>query len=67
MHGEGRLVRRGEAGQVERGAVEALREQLGNLAKQLLPEMVGLVDAFGFSDWELDSAVGLVRTLANVG
>lgn len=38
-------------------AIEALREQLNSLAKQLLPEMVGLVDAFGFSDWELDSAV----------
>lgn len=39
------------------GAIEALREQLNSLAVRLLPEMIGLVDAFGFSDWELDSAV----------
>jgi hypothetical protein len=31
-------------------------------ARVLLPELVGLTDAFGFSDWELDSVVSPVST-----
>lgn len=38
--------------------LEALREAARAAAKELLPHAVGLVDAFGFSDWELDSTLG---------
>ncbi|GAA5870580.1 hypothetical protein JCM3774_003713 [Rhodotorula dairenensis] len=38
-------------------SLELLREALDQQAKALLPELVGLTDAFGFSDWELDSVV----------
>ncbi|GAA5989874.1 hypothetical protein JCM10908_002357 [Rhodotorula pacifica] len=37
--------------------LELLREALDKQARSLLPELVGLTDAFGFSDWELDSVV----------
>lgn len=39
------------------GPIEALRAQVNDLARQLLPELVGLVDAFAFSDWDLNSEV----------
>ena len=38
-------------------ALEVLRDALDKQARVLLPELVGLTDAFGFSDWELDSIV----------
>ncbi|TKA50277.1 hypothetical protein B0A53_06349 [Rhodotorula sp. CCFEE 5036] len=38
-------------------ALEVLRDALDKQARVLLPELVGLTDAFGFSDWELDSVV----------
>ncbi|SCV72991.1 BQ2448_6916 [Microbotryum intermedium] len=38
--------------------VEALRALVNAHAQALLPEAVGLVDAFNFSDWELDSTAG---------
>ncbi|KAM0786049.1 hypothetical protein ACM66B_006860 [Microbotryomycetes sp. NB124-2] len=40
------------------GPAEALREQISKLAKEILPESVGLTDAFNFSDWELDTVLG---------
>ncbi|KAK7014211.1 acyl-coenzyme A oxidase [Favolaschia claudopus] len=36
-----------------------LRLAVARLCKELLPEAIGLSDAFGFSDWELDSALGV--------
>lgn len=36
---------------------ETLRAQIDDLAQKLLPELVGLTDSFGFSDWDLDSEV----------
>ncbi len=38
-------------------ALEVLHDALDKQASVLLPELVGLTDAFGFSDWELDSVV----------
>ncbi|KIY64727.1 peroxisomal oxidase [Cylindrobasidium torrendii FP15055 ss-10] len=37
----------------------AVRRALNTYCLHVLPEAVGLVDAFGFSDWELDSALGV--------
>ncbi|KAJ7918317.1 peroxisomal oxidase [Mycena leptocephala] len=42
-----------------RDPTRALRLAIANLCGELLPEMIGLTDAFGFSDWELDSALGV--------
>ncbi|CEQ41721.1 SPOSA6832_03472, partial [Sporobolomyces salmonicolor] len=39
--------------------IDLLRLELDQLAQQLLPELVGLTDSFGFSDWELDTVVRL--------
>ncbi|KAJ7038971.1 peroxisomal oxidase [Mycena alexandri] len=36
-----------------------LRLVIAGLSKELVPEAIGLTDAFGFSDWELDSALGV--------
>ncbi|KAG8849569.1 hypothetical protein FRB96_000719 [Tulasnella sp. 330] len=38
--------------------VQDLRTTISQLCVDLLPELIGLTDAFGFSDWELDSALG---------
>ncbi|CAL1698461.1 unnamed protein product [Somion occarium] len=37
----------------------SLRAAIKNLCLKLLPESIGLTDAFGFSDWELDSSLGV--------
>ncbi|GAA6011611.1 hypothetical protein JCM10207_002678 [Rhodosporidiobolus poonsookiae] len=39
--------------------VEQLRAAVDDAARALLPELIGLTDAFGFSDWELDSVAGM--------
>lgn len=35
-------------------ACRALRLEIQRLCLELLPQAIGLTDAFGFSDWELD-------------
>ncbi|KAI0027723.1 peroxisomal oxidase [Vararia minispora EC-137] len=35
-----------------------LRAAITRLCLDLLPEVIGLTDAFGFTDWQLDSALG---------
>ncbi|KAI0772371.1 peroxisomal oxidase [Trametes elegans] len=35
-----------------------LRLAIKELSESLLPEVIGLTDGFGFTDWELDSALG---------
>ncbi|KAF7343923.1 Acyl-coenzyme A oxidase [Mycena venus] len=42
-----------------RDPTRALRLAIAGLCGELLPEAIGLTDAFGFSDWELDSALGV--------
>ncbi|KAJ7493615.1 peroxisomal oxidase [Mycena latifolia] len=42
-----------------RDPTRALRLAIAGLCAELLPEAIGLSDAFGFSDWELDSALGV--------
>ncbi|EKM75391.1 hypothetical protein AGABI1DRAFT_79987 [Agaricus bisporus var. burnettii JB137-S8] len=37
----------------------SLRLTIKNLCLELLPEAIGLTDAFGYTDWELDSALGI--------
>ncbi|GAA5824781.1 hypothetical protein JCM5353_004441 [Sporobolomyces roseus] len=39
-------------------SIDTLRLEIDQVSQQLLPELVGLTDAFGFSDWELDTVVG---------
>ena len=39
------------------GPIETLREQIDLLAQKLLPELIGLTDAFNYSDFDLGSAV----------
>ncbi|GAA5931019.1 uncharacterized protein JCM15063_002522 [Sporobolomyces koalae] len=38
--------------------IDTLRLEIDQVAQSLLPELVGLTDAFGFSDWELNTVVG---------
>ncbi|KAJ7257516.1 peroxisomal oxidase [Mycena haematopus] len=42
-----------------RDPTRALRLAIAELCAELLPDAIGLTDAFGFSDWELDSALGV--------
>ncbi|KAF7297428.1 Acyl-coenzyme A oxidase [Mycena indigotica] len=43
-----------------RDPTRELRVAIGALCSEtLLPEVIGLTDSFGFSDWELDSALGV--------
>ncbi|KAI0077010.1 peroxisomal oxidase [Panus rudis PR-1116 ss-1] len=42
-----------------RDATTPVRVALNNLCANLLPEAIGLTDAFGFSNWELESALGV--------
>ncbi|KAG6827098.1 hypothetical protein H0H87_005568, partial [Tephrocybe sp. NHM501043] len=37
----------------------SLRLAIDDLCQILLPNAIGLSDAFGFTDWELDSALGV--------
>ncbi|KAH7928004.1 acyl-CoA oxidase [Leucogyrophana mollusca] len=37
----------------------SLRLAISTLCAELLPDAIGLTDAFGFSDWALDSALGV--------
>ncbi|TFK73089.1 acyl-CoA oxidase [Pluteus cervinus] len=37
----------------------SLRLEINTLCKELLPHAIGLTDSFGFTDWELDSALGV--------
>ncbi|KAL1720168.1 acyl-CoA dehydrogenase/oxidase C-terminal [Schizophyllum commune] len=39
--------------------VAALRRAVATACASLVPHAIGLTDAFGFSDWELDSALGV--------
>ena len=42
-----------------RDSTHPLRLYIKQLCISLLPEAIGLSDAFGFTDWELDSALGV--------
>ncbi|KAF8513525.1 acyl-CoA dehydrogenase/oxidase C-terminal [Gautieria morchelliformis] len=42
-----------------RDPTRSLRSAIANLEQEILPEVIGLTDAFGFTDWELDSALGV--------
>ncbi len=37
-----------------RDAVISLRQTISQICLELVPQAIGLTDAFGFSDWELD-------------
>ncbi|KAF7965078.1 hypothetical protein HWV62_45767 [Athelia sp. TMB] len=41
------------------GPIRSLRAEIASLCLDLLPNAIGLTDAFGFTDWELDSALGV--------
>ncbi|KAH8114987.1 acyl-CoA dehydrogenase/oxidase C-terminal [Phellopilus nigrolimitatus] len=38
---------------------KALRMEIARLCAELVPEAISLTDAFGYTDWELDSALGV--------
>jgi acyl-CoA oxidase len=38
--------------------VEELRSAVESKTRELLPDLIGLTDAFGYSDWELNSVLG---------
>ncbi|OBZ74783.1 Peroxisomal acyl-coenzyme A oxidase 1 [Grifola frondosa] len=42
-----------------RDSTRSVRMAIKQLCLELLPEAIGLIDAFGFTDWELDSALGV--------
>ncbi|KAJ6543324.1 peroxisomal oxidase [Mycena sp. CBHHK59/15] len=42
-----------------RDPTRTLRLAIARLCSELVPNAIGLSDAFGFSDWELDSALGV--------
>ncbi|KAF8147662.1 peroxisomal oxidase [Crassisporium funariophilum] len=42
-----------------RDPTHSVRLAVQRLCEELLPEAIGLTDAFGFTDWELDSALGV--------
>ncbi|KJA24892.1 hypothetical protein HYPSUDRAFT_65201 [Hypholoma sublateritium FD-334 SS-4] len=48
-----------EPGSVATDSTRAIRLTIKQLCEELLPEAIGLTDAFGFTDWELDSALGV--------
>lgn len=37
---------------------ESLRLTIDKRTRQLLPNLIGLTDAFGYTDWELNSTLG---------
>lgn len=43
-----------ESGAVANDPTRAIRLTIKQLCEELLPEAIGLTDAFGFTDWELD-------------
>ena len=47
-------------------SIDTLRLEIDEVSQQLLPELVGLTDAFGFSDWELDSVVSFPSLLVSI-
>lgn len=49
------VIRSTGSGDVSR----TLRLAIRRTCEEILPEAIGLSDAFGFSDWELDSALGV--------
>nr|GAT48801.1 peroxisomal oxidase [Mycena chlorophos] len=57
------LFRASPAGSADGGSRDPTRQLRLAIAAlcstTLLPEIIGLTDAFGFSDWELDSALGV--------
>ncbi|KAK0433149.1 peroxisomal oxidase [Armillaria borealis] len=44
---------------IKGGQTKSLRRAISKFCQELLPNAIGLTDAFGFSDWELDSALGV--------
>ena len=43
---------------VEAKFFESLRSTIDERTRAILPDLIGLTDAFGFSDWELNSTLG---------
>ncbi|KAG6818991.1 hypothetical protein H0H93_016586 [Arthromyces matolae] len=54
-HGPGGNV----GGETSTDPARSLRLAIDALCRMLLPNAIGLSDAFGFTDWELDSALGV--------
>jgi len=53
------VIRPLESGSVVKDPTRAIRLTIKQLCEELLPEAIGLTDAFGFTDWDLDSALGV--------
>ncbi|PFH50109.1 hypothetical protein AMATHDRAFT_61772 [Amanita thiersii Skay4041] len=52
-------VIRPATGNMPNDPTRSLRMTIERLCLELLPNAIGLTDAFGFTDWELDSALGV--------
>jgi acyl-CoA oxidase len=52
---------------VQRDPSRALRLAIDKLCRDLLPHAIGLTDAFGFTDWELDRFVLCVPPFCGLG
>lgn len=52
-------VLRSPSGAAPGDVTRTLRLAIQHVCKALLPEAIGLTDAFAFTDWELDSALGV--------
>ena len=50
-------------GLVSPQSLQRLRKDVGSLCHAILPDVIGLTDAFGFDDWELDSRDSLLIEL----
>ncbi|PPQ83813.1 hypothetical protein CVT25_001028 [Psilocybe cyanescens] len=52
-------VIRPTSGSAPKDPTRSVRLAIKHLCEELLPEAIGLTDAFGFTDWDLDSALGV--------
>uniref|UniRef100_A0A8H7XY14 Acyl-coenzyme A oxidase n=1 Tax=Psilocybe cubensis TaxID=181762 RepID=A0A8H7XY14_PSICU len=50
---------RPSSGSTPKDPTRSVRLAIKRLCEELLPEAIGLTDAFGFTDWDLDSALGV--------
>ncbi|KAF9484218.1 peroxisomal oxidase [Pholiota conissans] len=53
------VIRPASSGVTVQDPTHPVRLAVKQLCEELLPEAIGLTDAFGFTDWELDSALGV--------
>ncbi|KIM41888.1 hypothetical protein M413DRAFT_445097 [Hebeloma cylindrosporum] len=53
------VIRPSTSGPGVKDSTRSVRLSVKAVCEELLPEAIGLTDAFGFTDWDLDSALGV--------